>query len=161
MLEHERLLIRRTNNGYVILDAVTSQPLGSARWRVQGNSKWRRWLSRETLDVVEAEDEPLVFSVRRLWGLSPKWEVCDADGLRVSVTNRRQVVDSSDGRTFMIQQTGGITFLQIVPAGSVLAHCSSSSNEIRVTMAGELNDRPLIKMALLAAILVHPAIFGG
>src|SRR5262249_33753606 len=103
MLEHPQLLLRpwqlrtaqplsqegtRSRNFVTaartraILDAATEQELGFACWRPPGTG-WSRWLSWPLLEVFETEDVSLLLTVQRLWGLTPRWGVCDAERKRI------------------------------------------------------------------------------
>lgn len=62
-----------------IVDGVTGQALGYV-YQAAPVPWWRRWLGPIVLALHEAEDEPLVCTLRRAWPFSTTWEVCDADG---------------------------------------------------------------------------------
>src|SRR5262249_58020687 len=80
--------------GWSILQPELRRLVGIARWRPTKAPLGIGWLARPVVDVFEAEDEPLVFSVRRLWGLSPRWEVADADGQCVAILKRGCILDT-------------------------------------------------------------------
>src|SRR4051812_33817033 len=79
MLERARLLVRDTlaDGSQPIEDPATGVPLGSARPSA-GPALWP--LARQVWEVREAEDAPLVFTVRRAWSLLSRYEVRDAEG---------------------------------------------------------------------------------
>src|SRR4051794_24242174 len=81
MLEHRTLLLcpRGPDGARAILDAETGAPIGSVRH--EPGPWW--WPGAAVLAVHEHEDAPLLFTVRRRWGLPPRREVYDADGHRV------------------------------------------------------------------------------
>ena len=95
MLEHTAILIRREGAIWSIAEPVSGRLLGFARHRLVRGLWCIRWPVRSAWQVFEAEDEPLVFTVQRLWRFSAKWEVCDADGHRIALLRSRRVMDAS------------------------------------------------------------------
>jgi hypothetical protein len=171
MLEHQSLLVRpwtwpakpppgrqarEAGPGAVraILDQDTGWQLGLARWQLPARSPWLAWLSRPLLTVHEIDDEPLVFTVRRLWALTPRWEVCDADGHSIAVVRRGWVLDRFGGCLAWIEpvpEADGFRFHG--RDGRELAELNRSGNDLRVRFADDLFGEPFVKMALLAAVL--------
>jgi hypothetical protein len=129
------------------------EQLGQARWQPRPPSGWRRWLWRPSLEVVETEDESLLFTVHRLWNWSPAWEVRDAEGHPLGrihghglfdMLGRRLAERSVDGTC--VQSTDGLLLASLHPSdgGTCLAF-------------GEMADEnPFFKMLLLAVVLVGP-----
>src|SRR5262249_25067444 len=108
-------------------------------------------LQRATVDVFEADEEPLVFTVRRLWGFSPKWEICDADGNRVALVQRGRILDAFGSHWATMESTNdGINFCA---RGRQFAQARRTSNVIHMMFAPDLQDQPLTKMSLLGDIL--------
>src|SRR6266851_3937298 len=105
MLEHPNLLVRPNDTGWDIVEPDTGRLLGKARRRLVRSAWGLKWLKRATVDVLEAEDEPLVFTVRRLWGFSPRWEICDADGHRVALVRHARILDAFGQPWAMIEST--------------------------------------------------------
>lgn len=157
MLEQVHLLIRRGEGetAWTIVDAQSRRPLGLARWRPWAGPRWLSWLALPTLDVFESDDEPLVFTVRRMWGLSSKWEVRDADGHRVASLRHGFVLDSSDQVWARIERSNNGTELQFVGDSEALAHATRSDDGMHFVFAPGVESYPLVKMALLAAVLVE------
>jgi hypothetical protein len=156
MLEQAHLLIQRGEGETVwtIADADTLQPLGLARWRPWTGPPWLAWLARPFLDVFESEDEPLVFSIRRVWALSSKWEVRDAEGRRVALLQRGFLVDAFGqvAATNQKRAAGGPTRFR--SSAQELAHATWAADGVRLEFVPELEGYPLVKMALLAAVLI-------
>jgi hypothetical protein len=151
MLEHSNVLIRRVGEGWEILDPETSRSLGLARCRPARTSWGVAWLQRATVDVFEADEEPLVFTVRRLWGLSPKWEICDADGNRVALVHRGRILDTFGRHWATIESTSdGINFCA---RDRQFAQARRTTNGLHMSFAPDLHEHPLTKMSLLGAIL--------
>ena len=91
MLESPTLLVRPSDPSGVraIVDTATRKPLGYAR---PGRRPW--WgLGPAVLEVHEQEDEPLLFTLRRGWGLTPRHEVRDAEGMPVGLVDGRFLRD--------------------------------------------------------------------
>jgi len=151
MLEHSNILIRRTAEGWEILEPNAGQPLGLARSRQPPSSWLPIWLQRATIDVFEADEEPLVFTVRRLWAISPKWEISDADGNRVALVQRCRILDAF-GRHWATMESTSDEIL-FCAGERQFAQARRTANELRVSFAPDLQNHPLTKMSLLGAIL--------
>jgi hypothetical protein len=152
MLEHSQVLIRRSDEGWELVEPASGESLGSARRRMT-RSTWFGLSRRTAVDVFEAEDEPLVFTVRQLWGLSPKWEICDADGHPVAFVRRGRILDAF-GRPWarMSSADQGIEFR----AGDRLfARTRRTHKGIVIEFASDLQDHPLTKMSLLGAVFTR------
>jgi hypothetical protein len=152
MLEQQTLLVQRSPSGWSVLDPASRRLLGVARWRPAIGLLGGHWLARPVLEVFEAQDEPLVFRVRKLWALSTKWEVSDADANRVAVLRGGWLSDVL-GRpfAFMERTNQGI---RIQRNGRELAATIDAGDEATLAFAPELQIQPLVKMALLGALLV-------
>jgi hypothetical protein len=111
------------------------------------------WLSRQTLTVHEADDEPLVFSLRQLWAFAPSWEVCDADGHRVGLVRRGWVLDRFGQCLAWVDETHPDRLRFHGRDGRELARITGSGDDRELTFGDELRGEPFIKMALLAAVL--------
>ena len=76
-----------------ILHPVTEEWLGSFRWHA---SPWfgLSWCSGRSLEVREAEDEPLLMTRRRPWGIHERWMVYDAESHLIGYVDPRRIVDS-------------------------------------------------------------------
>jgi hypothetical protein len=151
MLEYPNLLIRPNDTGWDIVEPDTGRLLGVARRR-SVRPTWRlRWLERATVDVLEAEDEPLVFTVRRLWGFVPRWEICDADGHRVALVQRGRILDAFGTPWATIKTSpAGIRFCT---GERQFARAGKSSAGLDLCFASDLQDQPLTKMSVLGAVL--------
>src|SRR5690242_1111983 len=66
-----------------IMDPATNHSLGFAAWSAGAFSGWLGWLGRKTIRVFESDDESLLLTLQRSWGLSRAWEVLDAESCRV------------------------------------------------------------------------------
>jgi hypothetical protein len=156
MLEHHTLLLLPPEPTGVrrIVDAENAAALGSARRREHGGLPWWRRPLWPVLEVRESDDEPLLFTLRRAWGLLPRRELCDADGRRVGYLqgdaindawNRRIAIRSWDAArqasTFRTRN------------GNILAWAEREGAALRLTF-GEMSARePFLKMLLLGAAL--------
>jgi hypothetical protein len=151
MLERNELLMRPGNGSgtQTIVDPQTGTVLGLARWFVPEDHRWWRWLRATHLSVHEAEDEPLVFTVRRSWGLRQRAEVCDADDHPVG-SLRGTAVQGRDGRTVALMEPAAGGGLFRAGSGEELARWTAGPEGARLIFCPELSD-PFLKMLLLAA----------
>jgi hypothetical protein len=154
MLEQRELLMRprQSSTAQPIVDAESGAPLGYAQWRAASDRPWWRRFGGSLLAVHEHEDEPLLFTIRRCWGLRVRHEVRDADGHRVGSLVGRAVHDRH-GRTVAVRQPepGGAVFRG--PDQRELARLTSGIDGLRLSFGDEVFLNPFAKMLLLAAAL--------
>jgi hypothetical protein len=151
MLEHTVLLVRsRTPSPAVqaIVDGDSGTVLGYARWETEPTPWWRRMFGGGVLAVHEQEDEPLLFTVRRVWGFLPRREVCDADGQPIGTLLGRLVHDRY-GRPLAALENGIFRASNRHP----LAELSPTAEGLRLTFGDDIASEPFVKMLLLAAAL--------
>jgi hypothetical protein len=131
----------------------TVAALGFARRDPWPGPPWWRVLVPPVLAVHEQEEQPLVFTVRRAWGLLLRRQVRDADGHPVGGL-RGASVESAWGRTVAILRPGENPGERVfrTPQGAELARLTPTPQGLRVTFAAGLDD-PFLKMLLLAAAL--------
>jgi hypothetical protein len=111
------------------------------------------WLACRALEVCEMEDEPLLFTVQRLWALLPKWEVCDADGNRIAVLRRNRIVDVF-GQPWVVVERRSDS-LHLCGENREFACARTATDGIQLEFASEVRGNPLAKMSLLAMVLVQ------
>lgn len=138
----------------LVLDAATRQPLGHACWPRPRVPALLHALVARSCRVYEAPDDSLLFVCRRSWyGFAALW-VDDADGNRVARLGRHGIASpyglpiaevrrDADGRS---GRFGG-------PGGIELARWQPSDGGTLIQFAPDLDREPLVKMALLAAVL--------
>jgi hypothetical protein len=158
MLEHRVLLVRPRTSSSVgpsprppvqaIVDGDSGAMLGYARWETEPAPWWRRMFGGGVLAVHEQEEEPLLFTIRRIWGLIPRREVCDADGQPVGTLLGRLVHDRY-GRPLASLENGVFRDAN----QHALAKLSSSPEGLRLTFCDDIAGEPFVKMLLLAAAL--------
>jgi hypothetical protein len=162
MLEQEALLLRPWSAApdapaasRTIVDPASGSPLGSARWQMSATHFWLRWLSSPVLEIREADDEPLLCTVQRLWSLRGAWEVRDADGRFVGRIRGAQLHDRLD-RPLAVREhvpdNHSVRWRHI--RGQLLASLASAAGGARLDFANPPADNPFTRMALLAAALV-------
>jgi hypothetical protein len=156
MLEHRTLLLRApspvgekaASAVHSIVDGDNGEPLGYARWQPGPPCWWQRLLGAGTLAVHEQEDEPLLFTVHRVWGLWPRRDVRDADERPVGCLLGRLVHDRL-GRLVAVLQEGVFRS----PHQRVLADLTATPDGLRLTFHDDIAGEPFVKMLLLAAAL--------
>jgi len=135
------------------------------------NERGRRLLTDETGDVVgfaeevrpwwpwarslwvhEAFEEPVVFRVRRLWALRPRWRVLDADGEEVGTVGGPVLLDRWDRVVFRRVAAGRV--FELADGGGTAAEWVANGDGGRLALQAAVRDDPFWKMLLLAAVLV-------
>jgi hypothetical protein len=157
MLERPALLLRPPPGplAYSITDAATGAVVGFARRVPPGGLPWwRRLLGAAVLAVHEQEDEPLVFTVRRAWGLRPRREVRDAEGQTVGSLCGGAVLDARGRAVAAVEGDGGGRVFR-GRGGEELAVVRTVPGGLRVAFHPGLRD-PFLRMLLLAAALGEP-----
>jgi hypothetical protein len=144
MLERGKLLIRAVDGTSLIEDVATGESLGTARPRRSG------WLPvPPVLEVREAGDAPLLFTVRRAWSLSPRFDVLDAEGRAVGSVAGAVVADRT-GRCLAVFGPDG-TFR--TRSGLVMGRVARTADGIEVGFGDSTAPDPFARMLLLAAAL--------
>ncbi len=108
------------------------------------------------LEVCESEDESLLFTVRRQWGLEVRWEVCDADGHRVGMIGSEFLLDRFGRCLALVEPSGDagrIHFRSL--EGVELAALTLRGAEMLLRFALPPEGDPFVKMVLLGAALVR------
>jgi hypothetical protein len=139
-----------------VLDARTGAPLGIAGWRPCAGL-WRRWLGRPVLAVHESDDAPLLFTVHRLWGLSARWEVRDAEGNVLGRLCGPLITDRFGRHLALWERPAGGAGRARDAGGRELMTVGAAADETRVAFAAEAEGNPFLKMLLLAVVLVDSA----
>jgi hypothetical protein len=129
-----------------IEDAHTGVLLGSARPAVRR----LRWLpTPPILEVREAEDAPLVFTIRRVWSLQRRFEIRDADGYTVGTLTGPIVSRRGDYRLAVRDTDGDFHGND----GSLLARTTREKGGMEIRFAESMAADPFGKMLFLAAVL--------
>jgi hypothetical protein len=148
MLERGKLLIRDADSegSRSIEDAATGEPLGSAR----PVERQPRWLpARRVLEVREAEDAPLVFTVQRAWSLLSRYDVRDADGRLIGSIAGVLVASRGDRRFALCGPDGNISACD----GKLLARVIRTKKGTEIGFADADVLDPFARMLLLAYAL--------
>src|SRR5712691_10151401 len=134
-----------------IVAGLSQQFLGFAERLDTGPRHWP-WAGYPVVAVHEAEDEPLLFTVHRLWGWRSTLEVRDADGLRVGTIRPGFVRDRhGNGLARLVPEANGSQFLGA--GGEELGTLRQETDGVLVSFAPVLDNNPFAKMLLLAAAL--------
>lgn len=105
----------------------------------------RSWWRGRVLTVHEAFEEPVVFRVRRCWGLWARWRVADADGELVGTVAGARLLDHW-GRVLFRRL--GRTY--VTADGALAAEWQTG----RLVYHPAVQHEPFSKMLLLAVVLV-------
>ncbi len=123
-------------------------------WRPPLSPWWLRWFAAP-LAVHEADEEPIVFQVQRLWTLLPRWQVSDADGELVGSVGGSWLLDRWDRpllRRRRAPDGSGESFE--LAAGQKVAEWCRDGDRLRLTFLPPVQDEPFRKMLLLAGVLL-------
>jgi hypothetical protein len=160
MLELPRLLLTpwdpRGPSPRSLVDPATGDEVGSVRWREPAASLLGRLLTPPVLEVREAEDEPLLCTLRKLWSWGVVWQVREADGHRVAVVTRREVRNRADRRLALLRDLSDDDGLEMRGQdGMPLAVLRRGGKGDLLTYAAVVEGNPFVKMALLAVALTR------
>jgi hypothetical protein len=155
MLEHSTLLVRPRGAAPVqaIVAADTGAPLGLARWTGGEAPPWWWPFDNRVLAVHEYEDEPLLFTVRRCWGLVSCQEVRDAEGHRVGTLAGSRVRNRFGRKLAVLCREGRGTWAFRGLGGEPLARVTGDERGRQVAFGPGVEGDPFAKMLLLAAVL--------
>jgi hypothetical protein len=139
----------------VVAEGSTRARLGEVRWLGRKERSWFEWLRGQRLEVVETDDDALLMTLVRPWGLAPRWDVYDAEERRVGMIAYPALFDSERGRrgTFMRQEGQA----RIVgPADDLLAECGPAADRATfLRFAPRLERNPFLRMLLLGGVLAR------
>jgi hypothetical protein len=162
MLEHSSIWLspwassagQRPVTTRTILDPATRSFLGLARCSHQSATVWFGYMARPTVEVFETEDESLLFTITRTWGLGTGWVVCDADGHRIG-TLRSNLVRDQRGRQLATLEPSapGTPRRWLAPDGQELGTIAVAGEGLLATFSMAIADNPFVKMLLLATLL--------
>jgi hypothetical protein len=141
-----------------IVNPTTEQRLGFAAWEIAGRHGWRNWLGRKRIQVFETDDESLLITLYRPWGLARCWDVRDAEERRVAQLSRHGVFDGFGAplATMALSSDGSESALR-GPDGIVMATWQELAGHGRYLRFGEgFDDNPFIRMTALAVVLAQP-----
>jgi hypothetical protein len=155
MLEQPELLLapwqrvdkarRRT-----ILAPGSGRVLGSVRAPLPN---WLSWLGRQFQEVLESEDDSLVMTLWRPWGLARTWDVLDAEEHRVGILFRNVLLDGHGRRVAIAQHQSDQTGRFRDPNGAELSTFSRQEAGLLLTFNPALEGNPFTRMILLGAVL--------
>lgn len=159
MLEHQELWLGPWSvdepRRRPIAVAHARTPLGEARWHPRPASALQRWWTPPSLEVVETEDESLVFTVRRFWGWTRHWEVFDADDHCLGSVSRAGVYDRLGRSLARLDQPAGSRGWRLLsPEGPELASAEDAGDGCVFAFTSFVEENPFARMLLLAVVLV-------
>ncbi len=133
-------------------DASSGAEAGVAIWQSSG-LRWLRFLWPVQLAVHESEDEPLLFTVQKLWTPWPRWTVQDADLRTVGTVGPPWLFDPQRRRVGKMESNarGDLHFL--AAEGQELA-VLSGNEERQLRFKETVMDEPFLKMLVLAGALL-------
>ena len=136
-------------------DPATQTIVGWVR-RLPKSRGWRGWFRTPRLQIHEAGDEPLLFTMRRIWGIPPRWEVRDADQQRVGFVRRGLIQNRFNRGLALVELLGGTRGVRFHNGyeGVELARLLPQSGGAELTFAPACGDNPFVKMLLVAAAVL-------
>jgi hypothetical protein len=159
MLESARLLLlpwsRSAEAGFArpIVDPATQAPRGRVRCLGRRGS-WLAWFKAYRLEVLETEDDSLLFTLVRPWGLLRIWDVYDADDTRVGSFYPPVLLDAEGQRRGYLQAEHGRQGAILGVAGQRLADFEiDTSQSLVVNFAANLDANPFLRMLILGSVL--------
>lgn len=120
----------------------------------RGRFAWLRWWAAPFFEVHESEDEPLLLTVRQVWGT--RWQVQDADGVPVGRVRGGMLLDRRDQPIAVLHRGSDrhtATYQNAWQRALAVTVCDAVS--VRLSFLPEGQGSPFVKMVLLAATLVH------
>ena len=142
----------------VLVCPATEKRLGIAAWETTGPSGWRTWLSRKRIQVFESDDESLLMTLYRPWGLARTWDVRDAEDRRVAQLLRHGVYDGSGVplARMALSSDGSEASLRGAD-GAALATWQDMPGNGRYFRFGDgFDNNPFVRMSVLAFVLALP-----
>jgi hypothetical protein len=129
---------------------ATGQLLGSVRAPL---ASWLSWLGRQSQEVLETEDDSLLMTLWRPWGLARTWEVLDAEGRRVGILYRNVLLDGSGRRVAVAQHHSDQRGRFCDMHGGEIGTFALQDSGVLLTFSPRLEGNPFTRMILLGAIL--------
>jgi hypothetical protein len=153
-----RTTVRAAGWMRAIVDPTTERALGFAAWDMPRLAAWLAWLGRKRIQVFETEDESLVMTLCRPWGLARMWEVMDAEGHRVGHVFQDAVYDSYGALLATMSSTSdGSETVLLGEAGRVLGTWQDIPGQGCYFRFGEsAENNPFARMVALAGVLTLP-----
>src|SRR5579864_3784775 len=115
---------------------------------------WLSWLGRQVQEVLETDDDCLLMTLRRPWGLARTWEIFDAEERRVGILFRNLLLDGegrhvAHARHNKDHRSGSFCD----PDGSELGTFAVQESATLLAFSPTLEDNPFTRMILLGAVL--------
>jgi hypothetical protein len=128
----------------------TGQFLGCVRAPLPS---WLSWLGRQFQEVLETEDDSLLMTLWRPWGLARTWEVLDAEERRVGILFRNVLLDSYGRRLALAHHQNDRHGRFCDVQGNELAAFARQESGVLLTFHPNLEGNPFTRMIMLGAIL--------
>jgi hypothetical protein len=136
-----------------IRDGATEAPLGVVRCAAKRRS-WLAWFQSYRLDVLETEDEALLLTLVRSWGLLRLWDLYDAEENRIGSIYPPVLLDRDGVRRGYIQVASSHQAEVIGVDAARLADMDIDATQgLRLRFAPELEANPFLRMLLLGSAL--------
>ena len=129
---------------------ATGQVLGSVRGPLPS---WLSFLSRQVQEVLETEDDSLLMTLWRPWGLARTWEVLDAEEHRVGILYRNALLDGSGRRVAVAQHQSDLCGRFCDMHGGEIGAFALQNSGMVLTFSPTLEGNPFTRMILLGALL--------
>lgn len=135
-----------------IRDPASNANLGAVRRLPPTSPLGLRWLARARLEVVETDDESLLFTARQgFWKAT--WVVEDADGRLVGSVTGQEALDQQGRLLGGLSTTPHGLGRLLYEDGRELASWSASAGGLLLNFGELLDNNPFARMVLLAALI--------
>ena len=134
-----------------IRDAETATDVGRAVWQPRLIHRWLGPLWPAFIEVREIDDEPLLFTARRVWALWPRWEIADADQRGLGSVRGSWLTDLQRRRIAQLHYSVSHDVCRIQAInGDMLATMTARGAGQELHFAERLAEEPFLKMLVLA-----------
>ena len=133
-------------------DAAAGSYLGRVRPASPQGWSWITWFRPLRLEALETDDDALLCTLIRSWGLVRSWELFDAEERRVGSLYPPMLLDSEGYRRGYTQFETPTLGHFIAPSGPRLARFEiTEAHTLRLDFAADLEPNPFLRMLLFSA----------
>jgi hypothetical protein len=131
--------------------------LGGVRFAAEWPPRRRWWPARPALEIVEAPDQALLFTLRRSWLFPSTWSLYDAEGSFVGQLVADALLDPHGQRFAVHRFEPPATWVLAETTGREYARLESEGVEERLLFTDARLTNPFLRMLVLGSfLLLHP-----